>query len=69
MSSEAARKAYPLGGDPWNNMVRFLNQEAFDRGAVEALRQAADMIRHKQHPESVRQMLNRMADEWERGSA
>lgn len=68
MSSEAARKAYPLGGDPWNNMVHFLNQEAFDRGAVEALRRAASQYSMYGDGEIERD-LNRMADGWERGSA
>lgn len=64
MSSEAARKAYPLGGDPWNNMVHFLNQEAFDRGAVEALRQAAAQV-DTGSAEWVR--LMNMAGFWEAG--
>lgn len=66
MSSEAAQKAYPDGMhlDP-STIARA--RRAFDRGAVEALRHAAKKIRHKQHPESVRQMLNRMADQWEAG--
>lgn len=70
MSSEAAQKAYPE--EPVADLVMRVSREsqrvAFDRGAVEALRQAADMVRRASllvGPD----WIDRMADDWERGSA
>lgn len=84
MSSEAAQKAYPerLESEVFNELQRTA-QIAFDRGAVEALRQAAAEFDAAQPPPYVsdeewtqyqvtaatHSFLTRMADEWERGSA
>lgn len=73
VSSEAAKKAYPIqnwqdGG--WRKTVRLDRQRAFDRGAVEALRQAAEKMRGRSYLAGGAAMeLRAMADEWERGSA
>lgn len=60
MTSEAAKKAYP---DESMVGVHVALRRAFDAGAVEALRRAAE----KAEPETyfrVREFLERMADEW-----
>jgi len=79
VSSEAAQKAYPepdVYVTVGYQMEQQARREAFDRGAVEALRRAAERIAddgmYESHYEGggwVTDVLERMADEWERGSA
>lgn len=69
MTSEAAQKAYPIqnwqdGG--WRKGVYQDRQKAFDRGAVEALRQAA-MNAEVYGDFSAQEWLRQMRDEWEAG--
>jgi len=73
MSSEAAQKAYPDTENEAGSLSRSnapIQREAFDRGAVEALRQAAqeNYLAHGVQVVAVSDLLA-MADEWERGSA
>lgn len=75
MSSEAAQEAYP--DEPIADGVMRVSREshrvAFDRGAVEALRQAAERMRTPRDgvPYEVwawfHDWLNAQADEWEAG--
>lgn len=66
MSSEAAKKAYPKDERIRDVLTQWSiarQQEAFDRGAVEALRQAANIAERMGGYISVGQ-CERMADEW-----
>ena len=86
MSSEAAKKAYPDTENEAGSLSRSnapVQREAFDRGAVEALRQAAEIAEryskgYAQHPhdgivertqKAIAAQIRAAADEWERGSA
>lgn len=75
MTSEAARKAFPdleRGDDERyddfeaRETIMAYSRAAFDRGAVEALRQAAQKLRAWEF-EGISEELRRMADEWEAG--
>lgn len=75
VSSEAAQKAYP-DDMPWTLPRIYKSREAFDRGAVEALRQAAEIAESTGHhwsgaPASdffrLAERYRAMADEWEVG--
>lgn len=72
MSSEAAQKAYPARL-PYNAAFEraMVQQEAFDAGAVEALRQAVARLAgdsmYESHYEGggwATDVVERMADEW-----
>lgn len=72
MSSGAARKAYPAAdvdkGGTGAAFIALRNRDAFDRGAVEALRQAADMMRSARDGETPGpNWIDRMADDWKEG--
>lgn len=70
MSSEAAQKAFADDGLHTDEEValKMLERMAFDRGAVEALRQAADMMRSARDGETPGpHWIERMADNWEVG--
>ena len=64
MSSEAAQKAYPK--NDWTATEGWLMRAAFDRGAVEALRQAAYAFARSGHEygAEIGADLERMADDW-----
>lgn len=67
VSSEAAKKAYPK--NDWTATEGWLMRAAFDRGAVEALRQAADRCANWHlsvgaDDHGMTGWLRDMADEW-----
>ena len=69
MTSEAAQKAYPNAENEAGSLSRSnvpVQRAAFDAGAVEALRQAADHFLIAGN-DPVSRFLNDMADEWEAG--
>lgn len=68
MSSEAAQKAYPVERQyALSGLIAREQQEAFDAGAVEALRQAAAELTAMGVGFGPVRHLMRMADEWEAG--
>lgn len=63
MASKHAREAYPYSGN-MGDYQQDVFAEAFDRGAVTALREAAERFRVR-HGDMKATELHRMADEWE----
>ncbi len=64
MASRQAREAYPYSGN-MGDYQQDVFAEAFDRGAVTALREAAELVHGVAVVGGVPGFLRRMADEWE----